>query len=124
MRRDPQYPYTDPNRPSLEPKKITRVDVIENPGGLLVRKYVEGWQASTPALSVSTNAEWTLDQAVEWLKEHDYTVRTGPGGARAWLGNPLPVRSRGQILRLRDELLKFKPREDLQVCALDLAYDY
>lgn len=123
---DPRYPYLEPNKPALDPgvkKKITRIDVYQNPTNLFVAKYAEGWTASTPAYEKHFNESWTLEQAVAWMQANGYTVRAWPGGARGWLGPILPVRDHSGIIRKRRECERFKPHSDMQVHAMDFAFD-
>lgn len=104
--------------------KITRIDLYQNPDGLLVFKYPEGWTATTRPVERNLNQEWDLDRAVAWLTENGWTVRRWPGGARAWLGKPLPVRNWGQIKRKREELTQRRALfPDLQLHTIDLAFD-
>jgi len=51
-----------------------------------------------------------LEAALQWCEMNGYTVQTWPKhenrtlGARAWKGNPWPIRTRYQIVLLRQEL--------------------
>ena len=105
---------------------ITRIDLFQIPAGVLVHKYPHYWTAATPPASTTTNAAMSLDAMVAWLNENGWTVRRWPGGARAWKGEMLPVRSRYQIKRKREEL-KARWQEGnaqgVQIHAIDLAYD-
>lgn len=107
-------------------QNITRIDMIAIPTGVLVHKYPEGWTASTPPASTTTQETLSLDWMVSWLENDGWTVRRWPGGARAWKGAMLPVRNGGQIKRKRDELRQRWQewnQRGIQVNALDLAYD-
>ena len=42
-----------------------------------------------------------LEAALNWCRANGYTVRQWPGGARAWLGKPWPIRTRYQIMQRR-----------------------
>jgi hypothetical protein len=119
---------------SAEAKKITRVDLFEHPQGVMVNKFEEGWTASSQPVNLHINKEQTLDQMVAWLQENGWRVIQWPGagpgnrGARAWLGKPLPVRTRWGIqyvrevyTRRRRELLKADPRPLMNI---DFALEY
>ena len=91
---------------------VTRVDLQVTAGGLVSHKFADGWferQRNTD-LGLRTEPKWTLDAAVEWLEAHGYTVHRWPGGkrwpegARAWLGEIRPVRTKAQILMLRNQV--------------------
>ena len=104
---------------------VTRVDLQETANGLVSHKFSEGWferQRNTD-LGLRCEAKWTLDAAVSWLEAHGYTVRRWPGGARAWLGDILPVRNKAQIIMMRNQLAYERPHDPTQYHALDLAYD-
>lgn len=115
-------PNITPNHPESQVIRTTRIDLHAIPQGLAVYRYAEGWTASTPAFDKHVNPEWTLDQAIAWLQSNGWTVRSWNTGARAWLGQVLPVRDKSGILRKRRHLERY-PNTDLQAHALDLAYD-
>lgn len=116
------YPNLDPNRPDVV--RPTRIDLYQNPGGLFVLKFSDGWTASTPAYDRHLTPDWTIDAAARWLEENGWTVRRWPGGARAWLGRLLPIRTRAQIARKREQLLRSGPPDPaIQIHTLDLAFD-
>jgi hypothetical protein len=71
---------------------ITRVDLFEVPTGILVRQYEDGWRTTNTANEAHINYGSTLAEMVAWFEEHGWTVRTWPGGARAFKGSPRPVR--------------------------------
>ena len=70
-----------------------------------------------------------LEAALDWCKEHGYTVRTWDGGARAWHGEIWVIRTRAQIKRKREQaerrvaalIRRSKPVPNLTF--LDFAYD-
>jgi hypothetical protein len=94
-----------------EPKKITRIDLHQSAHGVLVEKYAKGWTASTRGW-VKVNTEMSMDDMVAYLKDHGWIVYEWPGvpelsidrGARAFLGKPMPVRSKAELIRRRSEL--------------------
>ena len=109
---------------------ITRVDMrIQPREGVAVLQYASGWTAGTEPAEMHTNATTTLPEMIEWFEKHGWTVRTWPGGARAWLGRPLPIRSKLEIIRLRTDLERQvrinqgKHPRGFDILALDLALD-
>lgn len=86
-----------------EKKRITRIDMYENPNGVMVEKFAEGWTAGSYAVESYKNTTDSLDEMVKWLKDNGWTVLQWPGsgpkhrGARAFLGRLMPVRSRWGI---------------------------
>lgn len=89
-------------------KRITRIDLYEDPKGVMVEKYAEGWTAGSYAVQSNKNTEQSLDEMVAWLKQNGWTVLEWPGsgpkhrGARAFLGRPMPVRTRWGIQYYRE----------------------
>jgi len=84
--------------------KITRVDMKEYSRGVLVSQFEDGWTARTSAIEIHRNTTISLSEMVTWFKDHGWQVHQWKGGARAWLGPVLPVRSMWQIISLRQEL--------------------
>ena len=104
---------------------ITRIDftIVPVDGAVNIRKYGEGWTASTPPAITSTNRTQSLEDMLSWLEEHGWTVRRWPGGARAFRGKPMPVRTRSAIQRLRDQFREY-PVAGVETCTLDFALDW
>lgn len=109
--------------------KITRVDMKQHPTGVAVLKYPDGWTAGTNPVDAHLNTTTSLVEMVAWFKERGWIVREWPGGARAFLGRQMPVRTRQDIIRLRSEMSRglyftrgVRP-DNLQLNALDLAVD-
>lgn len=101
-----------------------------------VRKYdsyetAYGNLAYTPASASQAQAQtaptMTLAQMIDWCESHGYHVRQWANGARAWLGQPKPIRTRDEIQRLRERLNQQRDRgslpDGLQIHTLDLRYD-
>lgn len=80
---------------------ITRIDIIRMPDGWHSRKYPFGWTAKTRPLSDDIKSEAEIRQILEWCEAKKWTVRRWPGGARAFRGDPKPVRDRAAILAMR-----------------------
>lgn len=104
---------------------VTRIDLQATANGLVSHKFADGWfeRRRNTDLGLRCEPKWTLEAAVAWLEAHGYTVRRWPGGARAWLGEILPVRNKAQIIMLRNQLAYEVPHDPTQYHALDLAYD-
>jgi len=84
---------------------ITRIDFRQTPHGWHVAKYPYGWTASTrPLYQEDKPAGFDLEAALAWCQANGWSVRRWPGGARAWKGQPLPIRSAVDIIRLRRRL--------------------
>lgn len=74
-----------------------------------------------------------LKGALDWCRDNGYTVRRWYNGARAWRGQIWIIRTRYQIMRMRQELeaqalRKFRQEpgrwhQEESTLALDLAYD-
>lgn len=85
--------------------RINRIDIVCSPAGVMFRMYPEGWREGQPLADVrEENAGYDLQAFVERLRVRGWSVRTWPGGARAFLGTPWPIRTTGQIQRMRDRL--------------------
>jgi len=84
--------------------KITRIDFYQVGNRVRVDKYPYGWSLSTPPITSELKPEgFEIEQALQWF-ERPWVVRTWPGGARAWFGKLIPVRTRSEIQRRRDKL--------------------
>ena len=99
-----------------------RIDLFENDLGIRVMKWPENWQPHTPPAISYINTDMSLDQIAEFLEAKGWTIRRWHQGARAWKGDICPIRTRGQILRKREQLTRH-PRPGLQLCTIDLAFD-
>lgn len=121
---------------------ITRIDMTETTRGVIVKKFTDGWTATTQ-VPQSVNTEKKLDEMVAWLKANGWTVLQWPEvpelgiphGARAFKGEPMPVRTKYEILHRRSRLTqKLEPylRPDpytgetkklpIDLYSIDLAY--
>lgn len=124
--------YTRPKtqRETVLDKPITRIDLRQVRDGVLVEKYAAGWVASTPPVPPSkVNKEMTLEEMIAWLQASGWTVRTWTGGARAWLGEPVPVRAKVNLEYARKRLIELKglgygPLQKVDIDSLDLYYDW
>lgn len=81
--------------------KITRVDVLLTDDTWTLKKFCFGWHASTPPIEKKAIDTQTAKDVIQWLKDNKWTLFEFPGGARAFLGKPYPVRNRSGILALR-----------------------
>lgn len=70
-----------------------------------------------------------LTFALDWCREHGYTIRTWDGGARAWHGEIWVIRTRSQIKRRREQAerqvaaLLHRSRPVPNLTFSDFAYD-
>jgi hypothetical protein len=80
---------------------ITRVDIVRLPDGWHYRKFPFGWSAKTRPLSDEIKTEAEIHEILEWCELKRWTVRRWPDGARAFRGEPKPVRDRAAILSMR-----------------------
>lgn len=110
------------------PYPITRIDFSVLPNGTVtVVKLGETPHSNgreVPLENSTLPNQDELDKALAWCRSHGWTVRQWqkvlyfPAGARAWKGEQKPVRTQGQIMRRRSELLS------AGISGLvDLAYD-
>ena len=108
-----------------EEPRFTRVDLFEMSGGVRVFWYPKGWHRGTVPATNHLNKDIPLDQMVAWLEDNGWTVRKWPKGARGWLGDLRPIRTRSEIMRKRSQLQKYPPPElEGIVHTLELALDY
>jgi hypothetical protein len=116
-------PKVNPITPAMPDVEITRMDFVSLEGGkVTVNKLGQGFYGKL--VVIQSNPVADLESALSWCVSHGWTVRRWPGGARAWKNGLEPVRSKSEVIRLRDEL-RNHPRPELQGCAvaLDLVYD-
>ncbi len=104
--------------------EITRMDFFVTGDRTTVNKLGMNVMGKTIVAEGKTVKNFDLAGALNWCRANGWTVRTWPGGARAWRYGLEPVRDSRQIRNLRDEL-NFHPRPELegQGVALDLRYD-
>ena len=106
--------------------EITRIDFQKTAGRWTVKKYPYGWTATTRPISEETKpAEWDAEkEAFSWLEKNHWIVRTWPCGARAFKGEPMPIRDRLSIVRMRNRLEKeFQQGRFDNLKNYDLAFD-
>jgi hypothetical protein len=78
---------------------IDRVDLREVPTGVLVQSFEIGWRTTNTASESHLNYSTPLADMVAWFKDRGWTVLEWPGGARAFRGQPRPVRDAGSARR-------------------------
>lgn len=114
-------------------KRITRIDMYEDPKGVMVEKYAEGWTAGSHAVRSEKNTDKNLDEMVAWLKENGWTVLEWPGmgkghrGARAFLGRRMPVRTRWGIQYYREYFTSRRyllAADKRPLANIDFAFEY
>jgi hypothetical protein len=105
---------------------VTRMDFRWTVGRWTVQKWLAGWTASTqPNYTEVKPAGWEAAEAVRWLQAHrpqdDAQIEgwryetVGAHFIRAWYGPRLPVRTKAQIIRMRDALKDYRNSELLYV---------
>lgn len=107
--------------------KTTRIDLIQMPDGWHYRKWPYGWEPKTRPMSEEIKSADEVAQILAWCEAHGWTVRRWPGGARAFLGQPKPVRDRAGILAVRRQAeQEFQRRENIGTNKIfyDFAFDY
>jgi hypothetical protein len=96
-------------------QRVDRVDItlLAN-GTVVVSKYEH--RTNEPDRLIRTEIkqpeeQFDVEWATGWLKDHGFTVHAWPAhpagvsaGARAFRGEPWPIRTRGQILKRRQEI--------------------
>lgn len=118
--------------------EITRIDLLATPVNMItgergqyvkVAKWADGWEAEAyqarPA-SVDFNGKMSLDQMCEILISQGWKVRRPtPIHARAWKYRLAPVRTRNEIITLRQRLMRQFRSGLLKTdpTGLDLAFD-
>lgn len=105
--------------------EITRIDFAILSKTIVVNKYAAGWEDRLGVAESKSHKkdEFKYEEALDWLRAHGWVVRQWPTGARAWKYGLKPVRSRGQILKLRSQMSSRPPRPELQGFMPDLAFD-
>lgn len=104
---------------------ITRIDFALTGAESVIVNKIDDLSAAGRAIVVESNPKPAseFEKMVKWCEENGWTVRRFlPLGARAWKGEPRPVRDSSSIRRKRDDLTRY-PIPGLNVVALDLAYD-
>jgi len=117
-------------QPEMPGSQVTRIDLFELSGDYAgqtrVNKYAK-WQDGFDHLVERKITEtMTFEEMVTWLETYGWVVFRWPGGARAFRPKPYPIRTRSQIIRLRERLTERKRRgdprlADISLCQLDLA---
>ena len=79
---------------------IDRIDFeVGSDGRVTVTKL----QGNSPVGTEVKPAGFALAAALDWCRENGFTVHNWGFGARAWLGQPRPVRTPREAARLRRE---------------------
>jgi hypothetical protein len=81
--------------------KVIRVDLVKLPDGWHYRKYPYGWTARTKPMTDEVKTDDEIAQIISWCKGHQWATREWPGGFRAFMGEPLPVRDTKAIMSMR-----------------------
>jgi len=106
-----------------------RVDLVIHSQGVTVTRFwhQDGRDVPSPDGAELKPVDFPLADAIAWLKANGYTVRQWPNGARAFRGQPWPIRNTAGILRRRAEVEALAQAGRLPSSfawsALDFAYD-
>ena len=91
--------------PAVDKPKSVRIDVVKSPRAVVIRCYPEGWKDGQILSDYREEpADYDVDAFLARLRDRGWSVRTWGNGARAWLGEPWPIRSTNEIIRLRNRL--------------------
>ena len=99
-----------------------RIDLFQLDDGVQVMKWPLDWVPGTQPEISYKHKQITLAWAVKQLQLKGWTVRTWHKGARAWNGPLRPIRTKGQIIRKREQFTRH-PRPGIQLCTVDFAFD-
>jgi len=97
--------------------EVTRVDFVKEVNGWHIKKYPQGWRATTRPMSDVIKAEDEIKQAIIWCRENGWIVRENKGYSRAWKNKLMPVHTTEEMRRLRANATP-----EQRFC--DFAYDY
>ena len=105
--------------------EITRVDVLLDNHRWVGSKWPYGWSPKTQPIVCKELTECEAQNAIQWLKDHGWTVHDYHNGARAQLGEFKPVMDGASTAHLRRRIEKnfrnygeLDPRRNLNL-ALD-----
>lgn len=107
--------------------KITRIDFLKLGEEYRVQKWPYGWEPKTRPLEEKTLTQEAWEQAILGCESNGWTVRRWPGGARAFLGQPQPVRDRAAIMAIRrraEEDLSLRHETGTNKVFFDFAFDW
>jgi len=85
---------------------ITRVDLRIIGNDLVIQSFPYGWQAWTKPMVTEHYPASLLEEKAQEFEGRGWTVHRWPNGARAWKGQPQPVRDASSILNLRARVEK------------------
>lgn len=94
---------------NLAMPEVTRIDFTVIGDGVLVQKWGvvnDSYNPRSIVVESDVKQGFDLQSALAWCSTHGWTVHTWPGGARAWKGEPYPIRDARTIQRKRAELTK------------------
>ena len=73
-------------------------------GQVIVVKMRKNGARDIPTAHEIKATDFDLQAALDWCRENGYTVHYWRYGARAWRGEPWPIRTMHQIVKLRRRL--------------------
>jgi len=80
---------------------ITRIDVLLDGDGYIVKKYPRGWMAQTRPIETKRLSLEQGEIAAQWMREHGWNVIDWEGNYRGFKGKMYPVHDANQIRSLR-----------------------
>ena len=78
-------------------------ELLDDRSTIIVKMRRNG-RRSIPTAHETKAADFDLDAALDWCRKNGYTVHNWHWGARAWRGEPWPIRTMHQIIKLRRKL--------------------
>lgn len=104
--------------------KITRIDFVKLPDGWHIKKWPYGWTAKTQPMSDKVVPD--AEDAIKWCEDNGWNVRRWPEGARAFKGEPKPVRDTNGIWAMRHRVEKDLARGNVgsNKMFFDFAFDW
>ena len=90
--------------------------------GIRIMKWPVDWLPGTPPVINYVNTDLSLDEMTTILQAKGWTVRKWHKGARAWKDKTLVVSIAKNYTRKRESFTRY-PREGIQLCCVDFAFD-
>jgi len=84
--------------------RTDRIDFLESNGRVLVSKFRHVSGRSDQPHGEAYELDRPLQEALDWCRENHYTIYEWSGGARAFRGEPWPIRSSRAMKTLRDRM--------------------
>jgi len=95
--------YTDYTS-SEQKRNPDRIDFTVTSENVIIIKFYRADGRDHPLPAEIKPAGFDLAGALAWCERNGYTIRRWPQGARAFKGEPWPIRAKAQIRKRRDEV--------------------